>query len=275
MKLSIRHRTHYSYTPAPARAALRLKLHPPQTTSQMPGPWKVTINGTEHTPLLTDPLGNRVVLWNSLSPMPEIEIISEGTIETTDTTGVLGGLVQMSPPGVFLRTSPLAKPDEAIRAIADGIEGDSALERLHMLSAQIHAAIDYRAGVTDATTTAAEATALSAGVCQDQAHVFIAAARSMGVPARYVTGYMADFELEDRQGEASHAWAEAWVPGLGWTGFDITNQLCPTDAYVRIATGFDAEDAAPVRGVLGGDVDETLETEVIIEQASGQSQQQQ
>ena len=272
MKLSVCHRTTYAYDPEAPRVSLRLTLHPPGTTSQTTHDWRVTVNGAEQAPLLTDNLGNRITLWSTLAPTGEIEVVAEGTVETTDTTGVLGGLVQMAPPGVFLRDTPLTEADEAIEALAAEIEGAQALDRLHMLSALIHKTIDYRKGVTDASTTAAEATALGAGVCQDQTHVFLSAARHLGVPARYVTGYMADFGTDDQQGEASHAWAEAWVPGLGWTGFDVTNQLCPTDAYVRVATGFDADSAAPVRGVVLGDTEETLETEVSIEQAQSQSQ---
>ncbi len=273
MKLTIRHKTHYSYEPEAARAALRLSLHPPATSGQTPTDWSVTVNGEPCPPLLTDPIGNFVALWGSRAPIEEIEIISEGSVETQDTTGVLGGLVQQARPNVFLRDTALTEPDEAIRDIAAEIHGDSVLERMHMLSALVHKTIDYRKGATDARTTAAEATAMGAGVCQDQAHVFISAARETGVPARYVAGYMADDGSDDRQGEESHAWAEAWVPDLGWTGFDITNQLCPTDAYVRVVAGFDADDAALVRGVLNGNQEETLETSVVIAQASGQSQQ--
>ena len=274
MDLSIRHTTRYRYAPEAARAALRLHLHPPLTAAQSVSDWRVTVNGDEVAPLLADPLGNRVSLWGSQSALEQIEIVAEGRVVTKDMAGVLEGLRQAAPPSVALRETALTAPDDRLRELAGEIMGDSELERMHMLSALVHKTVDYRKGVTEASTTAAEAAALGAGVCQDQAHVFISAARTLGVPARYVAGYMADFGIDEPEGEASHAWAEAWVPGLGWTGFDVTNQICPTDAYVRLAAGLDAEDAAPVRGVLSGEPEEELEAEVEITAAQAQSQSQ-
>lgn len=274
MKLSIRHTTRYTYEPGVARVALRLLLHPPQTDGQMTSAWRVTINDTEVVPLLADPMGNQVTIWTCQTALDVLEIVAEGEVETKDTTGVLTGLRQSAPPAVFLRSTELTEPNEAILALASAASETSELARMHKLSELVQEAVSYRKGATDAGTSAAEAAALGAGVCQDQAHVFIAAARSLGVPSRYVAGYMADFGLEDPEGEASHAWAEAWIPGLGWTGFDVTNQLCPTDAYVRLSTGLDANDAAPVRGVLTGDLEEDLTTEVSITSAQAQSQSQ-
>lgn len=274
MDLSIRHITRYRYAPEAARASLRLHLHPPVTAAQSVSDWQVLVNGVPVEPLLSDPLGNQVSLWSSQGPVEEIEIVAGGRVATTDMAGVLEGLRQAAPPSVALRETGLTAADERVRALAAEVSGESPLERMHMLSALVHKTVDYRKGVTEAGTTAAEATALGAGVCQDQAHVFISAARLLEVPARYVAGYMADFGLDDVRGEASHAWAEAWVPGLGWTGFDVTNQICPTDAYVRLASGLDAEDAAPVRGVFSGDPEEELDAEVEITAAQAQSQSQ-
>jgi transglutaminase-like putative cysteine protease len=109
------------------------------------------------------------------------------------------------------------------------------------------------------------------GVCQDHAHIFIAAARTLGVPARYITGYL----LLDSGGtaDAHHAWAEAWVEGLGWVGFDVSNGICPTDKYVRLAVGLDAGYAAPVTGSRRGGQEETLSVTVDVQQASAQQQQ--
>ena len=128
--------------------------------------------------------------------------------------------------------------------------------------------IEYEIGATSAHTTAAEALAEKKGVCQDHAHVFISAARVLGYPARYVNGYYLDGG--SGESEASHAWAEAYVEGIGWVGFDATNCLCPTDHYVRLAWGLDAVSAAPVRGSRSGGEKEALDVVVEVQQQNNQ-----
>jgi transglutaminase-like putative cysteine protease len=124
-------------------------------------------------------------------------------------------------------------------------------------------AIDYRIGETHAETTAAEALAHGFGVCQDHAHVFISAARHAGMPARYVSGYL--WDPRDTEYEASHAWAEAYIDGLGWVGFDVANRICPTDAHIRVACGLDYLEAAPARGLRRGGGEETLEVRLRVD----------
>ena len=120
-----------------------------------------------------------------------------------------------------------------------------------------------------------DALTIGAGVCQDHTHVLIAASRAMGCPARYVVGYLLpDSDEDDVEIPAeTHAWAELWIDGLGWVGFDATNRICPTDRYVRLASGFDANDAAPIHGAVFGSVEEAMEAEVAVS-AITQSQQQ-
>ena len=269
MQLSIQHTTSYSYDPEASSAALRLKLFPPEAASQSTMDWHVSVNGDQVTPLFTDSNGNPVALWHRHRPVDAIEIVAAGTIATTDTAGVLKDLTMAARPGVFLRETGLTKGSDEIKALTNGIEGATTLDQMHALSDLIHQSIAYRKGATAATTTAAEALARGAGVCQDQAHVFIAAARQMGVPARYVAGYVFD-EKGSPVTEETHAWAEVFIPDLGWTGFDITHQLCPTDLYVRLSVGLDAADAAPIRGTLSGEVDETLSTVVSVSQSQSQ-----
>src|SRR5262249_40938703 len=151
---------------------------------------------------------------------------------------------------VFLRSTIQTAADEAIRALAVEAKGASSIDRLHNLMSLIHQRVAYRIGATAAHTSAAQAFGAAQGVCQDHAHIFIAAARSLGIPARYVTGYLVTDE--NTLAEAHHAWAEAHVENLGWLGFDVANQLCPTESYVRLAAGLDADHAAPVRGSRRG-----------------------
>jgi transglutaminase-like putative cysteine protease len=127
--------------------------------------------------------------------------------------------------------------------------------------------VEYRTGVTDTATTAAEALRPGNGVCQDHAHIFIAAARVAAVPARYVTGYLLTDDGSP-VAEAHHAWAEAWVDGIGWIGFDVANRICPTDRYVRMVAALDAYGAAPIRGSRRGGGAEQLEVQVFVQQQS-------
>ena len=120
-------------------------------------------------------------------------------------------------------------------------------------------------------TTAAEAFALRRGVCQDLTHIFIAAARCLGMPARYIGGYFHRVDGVTQQ-EAGHAWAEAFVPELGWIAFDPANGICTTDAHVRVAAGLDYLGAAPVRGTRYGGGGEQLAVAVHVDQTARQMQ---
>jgi transglutaminase-like putative cysteine protease len=247
-------------------------MFPAQFAAQTLDSWTLTVNGRSVEPLLTDAAGDAIGLWQSHEPVEDVVVETEGIVSTIDRSGVVDGLSKIMAPPIYLRETPLTTLDDAIRDIAGEATGTSTLDRLHALSGSVREAIVYRQGATEADTTAAEAMARGAGVCQDQAHVFITAARSLDIPARYVVGYFLDEEGGDA-GDQSHAWVEAFVHGLGWIGFDITNEICPTDRYVRLASGFDAADAAPVRGTVFGEAEEEMATEVVVSAASSQSQQ--
>jgi len=142
---------------------------------------------------------------------------------------------------------------------------------MHDLMVTIHKTMTFDTDPTHTGTTAGEALALGRGVCQDYVHIFIAAARAGGFPARYVGGH---FHRSDGvvQQEAGHAWAEAFIEDLGWVGFDPTNGICPQESHVRIACGLDYLDAAPVRGAQFSGAGETLTVNVAVSQACAQSQ---
>lgn len=271
MRLAIRHLTEHQYEPAAKRIGLRLKLHPATTRSQMPRGWRVTVNGSAVGTMLTNGFGDAEALWFSDPQAETVSVLAEGTVDTSDTAGVLGQ-IGVAPPAVFLRQTPLTRADGEIRALAEAAVGDTPLARMHALSVAVHEAVVYRPGVTDAATTASDALALGAGVCQDKTHLFIAASRAAGIPARYVVGYLMD---EAAPLVETHAWAEAYLEGLGWVGFDATHQLCPTDAYVRLCCGLDADDAAPIRGSIQGAAQGEIEDRltVSVEVAHAQSQQ--
>jgi transglutaminase-like putative cysteine protease len=267
MRLSIRHLTEYGYEPPASRVDLRLKLFPCRTKGQTPETWQVSVNGEPVSEMLVNGFGDGESLWFSGPGAETVEVIAEGTVETIDCAGVIGRF-GAALPGVFLRQTRLTRADGEIKALAQAAEGGDPLSRMHALSAAVHEAMVYRPGVTDSATTAAQALALGAGVCQDKTHLFIAAARAAGVPARYIVGYLMDAEAPLAE---THAWAEVHLEGLGWVGFDPTHQLCPTDAYVRLCSGLDADDAAPIRGSINGASEDRLT--VSVEVAYAQSQQ--
>jgi transglutaminase-like putative cysteine protease len=155
-------------------------------------------------------------------------------------------------------------PLTALRALADSAAQDDPLSHAHALAFAVAGAIAYRPGSTHSHTTAAEALAQGEGVCQDHAQALIACARHAGFPARYVAGYL--FSSEDgTPHEASHAWAELHVPGYGWIGFDPANRCCPDERYIRLGSGLDAAEAAPIKGIARGLGAESLSVTVAIQ----------
>lgn len=267
MKLAIQHTTLYRYD-APVNYTIQyLRLSPRSSASQRVLRWKLETPGEAIE--MADAFGNILNVLVVDEPHQEIAIRVTGEVETTDTAGVVGNENETLPPGVFLRRSHLTEGGDAVEDLISPLRkliAKDRLEGLHDLLGKVSSAVAYRQGETDAATTAADALAQGSGVCQDQAHVFVAAARALGVPARYVSGYLhVGLGASDN---ASHAWAEAWVDALGWVGFDITNGISPTDQHLRLAVGLDYLSCAPVRGVRRGGGSEALDVSVQVNQGS-------
>ncbi|MEL7011756.1 MAG: transglutaminase family protein, partial [Pseudomonadota bacterium] len=181
-----------------------------------------------------------------------------------NTHGIVGPHAGPAPLWLFARATALTQSGRGTRSIVSQIPNGEPLERLHALSALIKEQIAYEVGTSESDWTAEEAVAAGKGVCQDHTHVFITCARIMGFPARYASGFLL---LDDREEqEATHAWAEAHVDGLGWVGFDVSNGISPDERYVRVATGLDYSDAAPIRGVRTGNAEESLSVAVKVAQ---------
>ncbi len=269
MQLNVSHRSTYAYTPAAARVSLRLKLFPSVFDGQSVESWQVTVNSDPVTPIYMTGYGDEVALWLSRDPVENVEVIAEGVVVTEDKTGVIRDLPRKPPSALFTRVTELTCPDEAIVQLAKESEKADPLETAHALSLAIKDTVAYRAKVTNSETTAAEALAAGAGVCQDHAHIFIAGCRSLGIPARYVTGYLQAAEDEADLLE-THAWAEAHIRDFGWIGIDPSNGISPTDHYIRIACGLDADDATPIKGHVVGGSQISLTAEVAV--ADGQQQ---
>jgi len=264
MRISVRHETRYDYAEPAAGVVMRLRLKPLSNNAQSVEQWTVTVNDTPLTHWITNGYGDAEALWRAPGRVANVTIVAEGTVRTIDCAGVTKPLDGEARPQLFLRSTPLTEIDPTLAALAERARSEEGpLASLHLLKDLIHEEIVWRAGSTTFATTAAEALAQGCGVCQDQTQIFIAAARSLGIPARYVTGYLRDPERPDSEHDP-HAWAEAYVEGLGWVGFDCTLGHCPVDGHVRLGCGLDAADAAPIRGVMAPGGETSLSHDVQI-----------
>jgi transglutaminase-like putative cysteine protease len=268
MRLRISHSTTYRYEPAATGVIQILRMTPGSHDGQYVAEWQIDVSTDSRLDMHEDAFGN-VTHVITHGPIAELTISAEGLIETHDTGGVLRGADERFPPGLFLRSTPLTAVNPAMAAFVRELRMESendTLGFLHALMTQISEHMTFDEDPTNSGTSAVEAFALKRGVCQDYAHVFIACARSGGVPARFVSGHFLRSDGRTSQ-EAGHAWAEAYVPDLGWIGFDAANCVCTTDAHARVAIGLDYLGAAPVRGTRYGGGTETLTVAVKVEQA--------
>lgn len=271
MRISIGHVSRYTYGEPVQYSIQTLRLTPPSFNGQRVIEWFISAPGFETAPSFRDSFGNIAHLVSYTGSHDESVVLAKGVVETQDRAGLVSGLQEFTPVRVFLRETPKTRASEAIRELAHTACPSPTIDGFHRLMNAVRDAVDYRIGTTSEHTNAAEAFADGRGVCQDHAHIFIAAARCLGVPARYVNGYFVSGD--DEPAEAHHAWAEVWLDGLGWVGFDAANRLCPTDHYVRLAAGLDAGSAAPIRGTRRGGTNETLDVIVEVQQQSTQTQQ--
>ena len=271
MRLSISHTTHYAFSRPVSHGLQRLRLKPKSTHGQQVLDWEMRLEGARVEAEYEDQHCNSVTLVSVEPGASAIGITCTGTVETADNAGIIGHHAGHMPIWAFLAQTPLTRPGPKLRALAAALEGDrdNVLDMLHALSHAVLDTVTYEIGRTEADTSAEEALAAGHGVCQDHTHIFLGAARLLGIPARYVSGYLM---MDDRiEQEAGHGWAEAHVQGLGWVGFDIANGICPDARYVRVASGCDYREAAPVTGLCWGAGESVLAVSLSVEQhMSGQ-----
>ncbi|MFS4437380.1 transglutaminase family protein [Paracoccaceae bacterium GXU_MW_L88] len=265
MILTVHHTTRYRYD-APVRWILQsLRMTPSMSDGQDIINWDVSVPGATFGASFTDGAGDKITTVSTPGPTEEVTVTVTGKVETEDTAGVLKGHRERISPLVYLTPSSMTKPDAALRALAAEVKGKSLapLDHSHALSHLVAERVRYLPGVTEATTTAAEALQAGQGVCQDQAQVLCAVARLNGLPARYISGYLQADEFGQAH-DAAHAWAEIHIDGLGWVGFDVANHCCPDEKYIRVGSGLDALDAAPIRGTAYGPSSHRVEVSVAV-----------
>jgi transglutaminase-like putative cysteine protease len=272
MRLSIHHRTTYRYSQPQTRLIQLLRMTPSSHAGQHVVDWRIDVDRDARLRYRRDGFGNDTAMLYVEGPLSEITLTVTGEVLTDDMAGIVGGANEPLPPLVYLRSTPRTETSPAIAAFAREVAGEgSALDRAHALNRGISERMRFDSGAMDVEWTANDAFAAGHGVCQDMAHVFIAGARTLGLPARYVSGHL--FRRDGASDQpAAHAWAEAYLDDLGWVGFDPANAICPDDAYVRVAVGLDYREAAPVSGARVGGGMETLDVGVHVGLAQSQSQ---
>lgn len=264
MRLEIVHSTSYRYTGPIAETVMEVRLRPMDGNGQRCLDFALDVSSGVVPRSYRDGYGNNVHYFNLVRPHTRLNVTSRSVVET--------GLELESDPGEelvqdFLRFRSPVKDVDGVRELAarhpisDPSSGPDVERALDELTMTISREFTYDRAVTDVYSAVDEVLALRAGVCQDFAHLFIAAARAMGVPARYVSGYI-HAPGGGGASSASHAWAEGWVPGRGWVGFDATHPVRASDHHVRLAVGRDYSDAAPTRGIYVGSATGTMVVKV-------------
>lgn len=264
MQLKIRHQTTYDYDAPVPYALQQIRMTPKEHPNQKVLRWDMDVNGGKRELAFEDSHRNRVDLISLTPGTLSITVICEGEVEVCDSSGIVGAQGGFMPLWMFLRATPLTRIGAGVRKLAGQVQG-SGLPQMHALMAAITANVTYMTGSSHVNWTAEDALNARKGVCQDMAHVFCATARHLGVPARYVSGYLLMNDRVDQ--DATHAWAEAHVPDIGWVGFDPSNGISPDTRYVRVATGLDYSEAAPLSGTrFGAAGGERLTVSVAVQQ---------
>ena len=281
MFYSIRHVTRFRYSSPVRESVMELRMQPRSEGPQTLRSFQIATNPRAQLYAYTDHLGNAVYHFNLLREHEELRIevqavvefanmqqlperISEADWSRYDQTQMSDDHFDMLGASKFARPSPELL---TFMRIAD-IERPQSdpLTALKTLNRAIYHSFEYESGITQVHSPIEVALKGRQGVCQDFSHIMIAVARQWGIPARYVSGYMYHRGNRDRsEADATHAWVEAWLPDLGWVGFDPTNNVMAMERHVRAAVGRDYSDVPPTRGTFKGLADTELSIAVAIE----------
>lgn len=272
MLIRVRRETIYRYA-EPVKAAIqKLALTPRNYDGQHVLGWRIDVDHDCRLRACEDAFGNIAHSVSVDGPLDHLTILVEGEVETFDTAGVVRGAIERFPPELYLRETPMTEADAPLRAFArEATErAPDTLSKLHALIGALHEAIGLEAEPGEAPASAKEVLARRKGCAAGLAHVFIACARSLDIPARYVSGYVLRADVRT----AEHGWAEGHVEGLGWVGFDATVGASPDESYVRVAVALDHLGAAPIRSARNGGGAEQTEVRVSVARVQSQFQSQ-
>jgi transglutaminase-like putative cysteine protease len=282
MLYRVHHTTAFIYDQPIRESVMEVRMKPRSEASQRCLEFSLTTKPAARTHSYTDFLGNVVQHFDIPSVHDRLEVTAVALVETysngsipatgTDSWGQLDSLAQTAEHWDWLHPSHFASPSDKLSAFAEraGIRREAdPLSVLTQTREALHAAIRYDRGATRVDSPIDECLDKQSGVCQDFAHVFIALARGLGIPARYVSGYLfhREGDAEPAAGAATHAWAEAFIPGIGWLGFDPSNNCATGERHIRVAIGRDYKDVPPNRGVFRGIANHTLDVHVDVQRA--------
>lgn len=261
MLLHIEHETLYRYDRPVNHSVQSLRLTPRTEAGQRVLNWHLQTPGQKSQQI--DAHGNVMHLLTIDEPHVEIRIHVTGTVETESVADAAPSKRGRLSPLVYLPETTLTRADDELQLFVQQY-GKRRLGRddILALATAIREQVEYVPGSTDVSDTAARAFSLRRGVCQDHAHIMLACCRGLGVPARYVSGYL----LTERDDHiASHAWVDVWLhEPQRWFAVDVTNGVPGGPHHCRLAVGRDYLDACPVRGVRRGGGTETMAATVAV-----------
>lgn len=255
MKLLVNHQTHYEYSESARNSIQYIKMIPQSSIHQTIHHWNISVPG-EKT-LQHDSFNNIWMAANQLYEYQQLTIMSQGLVELHDTE--IGHFYDGDiPPALFLQSTVSTSCNDEMLDFAKQHVKDLTRDGVIHLSQKILERIPYQSSTTSVYTTAIDAFYGQVGVCQDHSHVLIAMSRALGIPARYVSGYLYDQNLPHL---ASHAWVEAFLDNQ-WYCFDVSNHIFTPKNHIYVAIGRDYLDVAPIRGVREAGGVETMMTMV-------------
>lgn len=262
MRIAVEHRTRYRFTEPQARVIQLLRLTPADTQEQTVVAWGIDVDVDARLRTAHDGFGNTITMLYADGPVDALDVTVTGEVLTLDGTGLVHGAPEPLPPELFLRWTPRTKPHAQIADFVAGVARATPLATLHGLNEALYRRYEVAPVGRDEGWSAAAAFPLERLSPRDMAQIFLVAARAIGIPARYVSGYRS---TDHQPSCTAHAWAEAHVEGIGWIGFDPSAGISPDQHYVRVAVGLDASGAAPIVGHRIGTGEEELAVDLHVD----------
>jgi transglutaminase-like putative cysteine protease len=275
MRIAVTHVTRLEFGDEVSETVMDAHLGPRDDTDQRVARFTVRLEPAGHVRRYEDGFGNVAHLLTNMRPHRFLQVSTESEVHTYMTDPFQLAPRPPRPLDVIhladcLDPSPLVPRLPVLDEMAAPFRSadDERFDAIQKMTELIHRDFEYRSGVTDVTTSIEQIVDGRQGVCQDFTHLLLGMCRSIGIPARYASGYIAqrgesvDANAPSRGVGASHAWVEAFTPTHGWRGFDPTNNLVANEYYVKIAIGRDYSDVPPTRGTYHGGPTESLSVAV-------------